>query len=52
MVTLVALTLLAVALVVVLARTRKSLLSGAIMAFARSMDITPLYARTPRRRHP
>jgi ABC-type sulfate transport system permease component len=48
---LVALALFAVGLVVFLARTRKPLLSGAIMAFARSMDITPLYAR-PRRRTP
>jgi len=48
----VALALFAVGLVVFLARTQKSLLSGAIMAFARSMDITPLYARTRPRRPP
>ncbi len=48
----VALTLVAVVLVVFLARGRNSTLSAAIMAFARSMDITPLYARNFRRRNP
>jgi hypothetical protein len=48
----VALTLLAVGLVVFSTGSRKSLLSGAIMAFARSMDLTPLYIRTRRRRNP
>jgi hypothetical protein len=43
-----ALALLALGLVVFLARGRNSSLSVAIVAFARSMDITPLYSRTRR----
>jgi hypothetical protein len=48
----VALTLLAVGLLAFASRSRNASLSAAIMAFARSMDTTPLYARTPRRRNP
>lgn len=47
----VVLTLLAVGLVVFLSRSRNSSLSVAIMAFARSMDTTPLHASTRRRRY-
>ncbi len=46
----VVLTLLAVGLVF-LSRSRNSSLSVAIMAFARSMDTTPLHASTRRRRY-
>jgi hypothetical protein len=48
----VALTLLAVGLVASLSRSRNPSLSVAIMAFARSMDTTPLYARARRRPNP
>jgi len=45
----VALMLLAVGLVAFLCRSPNQSLSIAIMAFARSMDTTPLYARARRR---
>jgi hypothetical protein len=48
----VVLMLLAVGLVVCLSGNRNSSLSVAIMGFVRSMDATPLYARSRRRRNP
>jgi len=41
---------LAIGLILVAAGSRRSVLSAAILAFARSMDTTPLHAKTHRAR--